>query len=309
MQTQTFHLQNLSALHVGTGQGVGVVDLPIARAKSTNLPIVPGSAIKGVLRDELVAQSLINSADVNTLFGPDSALDEAHAGAIAFGDANLLLLPIRSFAGTVAYATCPFILRQYKRDNQNNTAHLSIPQLTASDDNDVSARVTNNSSLIVRGTNLIALEDLDIQAYDTSSTEQWADVITQALYPESSKDYADWREQVAKRFVILPDDIFSFLADTATEVRTRIRIDNKTRTVINGALWTEENLPADTVFWGVVGVSPSRKKSDSRSAIELAELLPKQEIQMQIGGKHTVGRGFCRLLLDANNDTNSQKEV
>lgn len=42
MQTQIFHLQNLSALHVGTGQGVGVgvVDLPIARSKSTNLPLV-----------------------------------------------------------------------------------------------------------------------------------------------------------------------------------------------------------------------------------------------------------------------------
>ncbi len=33
MQTRIFHLQALSALHVGTGQGVGIVDLPIARAK------------------------------------------------------------------------------------------------------------------------------------------------------------------------------------------------------------------------------------------------------------------------------------
>ena len=45
MQTKIFHLHALSALHVGTGQGVGVVDLPIARAKATNLPLVPGSAL------------------------------------------------------------------------------------------------------------------------------------------------------------------------------------------------------------------------------------------------------------------------
>lgn len=301
MQTQIFHLQNLSALHVGTGQGIGVVDSPIARSKSTNLPLVPGSAIKGVLRDELAAQSLINTADVNTLFGPDNALDEAHTGAIAFGDANLLLLPIRSFAGTVAYATCPFILRQYKRDNSAKLDGLQIPELAGSDDNTVSARVTANSSLIVSGTDRIALEDLDIQAYDNDSTQKWADAITESVFPESTKDYKDWRTQVARRFVILPDDIFSFLADTATEVRTRIRIDRKTRTVQQGALWTEENLPADSVFWGVIGVSQSRKKSDNRSAQDLADLLPKEEIKIQIGGKHTVGRGFCRLLLNANN--------
>lgn len=301
MQTQIFHLQNLSALHVGTGQGVGVVDLPIARSKSTNLPLVPGSAIKGVLRDELASQEFLQPNDIQTLFGPDTSLEDAHAGAIAFGDANLLLLPIRSFAGTVAYATCPFILRQYKRDNTSNTADLQIPQLAGSDDDTVSARVTVGSSLIVQGTDRIALEDLDIQAYDNDSTQKWADAITESLYPENSKDYEDWRTQVASRFVILPDDIFSFLADTATEIRTRIRIDRKTRTVQQGALWTEENLPADSVFWGVLGVSQSRKKSDDRSAQNLADLLPKQEIKIQIGGKHTVGRGFCRLLLNANN--------
>jgi len=301
MQTQIFHLQNLSALHVGTGQGVGVVDLPIARAKSTNLPLIPGSAIKGVLRDELAAQKLLQENDIQTLFGPDSALDDAHAGAIAFGDANLLLLPIRSFAGTVAYATCPFILRQYKRDSRTNLEDLQIPQLSDSDDNTVSARVTANSSLMISGTGRIALEDLDIQAYDNDNTQEWANAITESLFPESTKDYEDWRTQVAKRFVILPDDIFSFLADTATEVRTRIRIDRKTRTVQQGALWTEENLPADSVFWGVLGVSQSRKKSDDRSAQDLADLLPKKEIQIQIGGKHTVGRGFCRLLLTSDN--------
>jgi CRISPR-associated protein Cmr4 len=36
MLTRIFHLNALSALHVGVGQAVGVVDLPIARAKATN---------------------------------------------------------------------------------------------------------------------------------------------------------------------------------------------------------------------------------------------------------------------------------
>lgn len=286
MQTRIFHLQNLTALHVGTGQGVGVVDLPIARSKATNLPIVPGSAIKGVLRDELKSQGIIQDGDVNVLFGKDKDAD--HAGAIAFGDANLLILPIRSFAGTVAFATCPYILRQYGRDiNENLT-------LTTEENK---AYVVDGSALLMG--NKIALEDLDIVAKSTQEVKTIADKISQALYPDSTANADEWRKQFGQRFVILPDDIFSFLADTATEIRTRIRIVRETRIVQDGALWTEENLPADAVLWGVLGVSKARDKS-GRSEEELANLLPKDEVNIQIGGKHTVGRGFCRLLISKN---------
>lgn len=293
MQTRIFHLQNLSALHVGTGQGVGVVDLPIARAKATNLPIVPGSALKGVLRDELKSQKNLNEQTINTLFGKYENAD--HAGAIAFGDANLLLLPIRSFAGTVAYATCPFILRQYKRDLGLD---LTIPEIANN-----RASITTQSALLIDSQ--IGLEDLDIVANQDSDTDSWADAITQRLYPDSILDAKAWQTEVKKRFVILPDSIFSFLADTATEIRTRIRIDRETRVVQQGALWTEENLPSDTVLWGVIGISDSRNRNsknpeneqDKRNAEDLANLLPTDEINLQIGGKHTVGRGVCRLLI------------
>lgn len=288
MQTRIFHLQALSALHVGTGQGVGIVDLPIARAKATNLPIIAGSALKGVLRDEASAQLSLNGQDIQTLFGP-ATTDATHAGAIAFGDAQLLLLPIRSFAGTVAYATCPYILRQYQRDARSS---LDIPKLEAD-----KARVADDSILFVANGKM-ALEDLDIEAYETGLAGQWADHITEQLYPESVAQYDKWRDAVKARFVILPDDIFSFLADTATEIRTRIRIDRDTRVVMNGALWTEENLPAESVLWGVLGISASRNKNNEKTAQELAALLPVgKELSLQIGGKHTVGRGFCRLLL------------
>lgn len=289
MQTRIFHLQALSALHVGTGQGVGIVDLPIARTKATNLPIVAGSALKGVLRDEAESQLNLGKDQIKTLFGPVDT-DASHAGAIAFGDAQLLLLPIRSFAGTVAYATCPYILRQYQRDVGSD---LQIPELEAD-----KARVTEDSVLFVSNGKM-ALEDLDIEAYSTGLAGQWADQITEQLYPKSVAQYEQWRKAVKARFVILPDDIFSFLADTATEIRTRIRIDRDTRVVMNGALWTEENLPAESVLWGVIGISASRNKDHSKTAAELAELLPSgKELSLQLGGKHTVGRGFCRLLLN-----------
>ena len=302
MKTCIFHLNNVTALHVGTGQGVGVVDLPIARSKATNLPIVPGSAIKGVLRDEIFQhlksnelykditdqeeQNIAITNMINTLFGKNENAD--HAGAVAFGDANLLILPIRSFAGTVAYATCPYILKQYQRDVARNLKAL---------ENLKGAALISNESVLVVQNSTIALEDLDIQSKQDTNAQEWAGFIAEQLYPDSVADAQSWREEFIKRFVVLPDNIFSFLADTATEIRTRIRIDRETRMVVDGALWTEENLPAESVLWGVLGVSQSRDKNNKKSAEDLAQLLPKEEITIQIGGKHTVGRGFCRLLI------------
>ena len=189
MQTKIFHLHALSALHVGTGQGVGVVDLPIARAKATNLPLVPGSALKGVLRDEAAQQWKLDGQQIKSLFGPDNTVEDSHAGALALGDAHLLLLPIRSFAGTVAYATCPFILRRYARDHN---AEIPVVGLVKSE----TAAVTNNSMLYVdKAETKLALEDLDLSANTVESVDQWADYIAAQLYPDSVSQAEAWREQ------------------------------------------------------------------------------------------------------------------
>jgi len=281
MESRIFHLQALSALHVGTGQGVGVVDLPIARSKATNLPLVPGSSLKGVLRDEW--EKPLGKDKVHSLFGPYHQQEASFAGAIAFGDAHLLILPIRSFAGTVAYATCPFILKQYQRDLQLNALDIPVAD---------KAIVTQDTALKLAGK--VALEDLDIVTDTTNSADGWAEAIAQALYPDS----VDWQQAFKARFVILPDNTFSFLADTATEIRTRIRIERETRIVKEGALWTEENLPTDSVLWGVMGISQARDRS-GLDAKALSNFLPVGETALQLGGKHTVGRGLCRFLLNA----------
>lgn len=293
MNTRIFHLHALSALHVGTGQGIGAVDLPIARSRATNLPLVPGSALKGVLRDEAKEKWHVSKDDIQALFGADSQADKEniHAGAAAFGDAHLLLLPIRSFAGTVAFATCPFILQRYARDVRGILPES--PKVPALKD---SASVPDNTVLRVSGSQ-IALEDLDIDSETGTEAKQWAEHIAAAVYPENTANSEAWREQLCQRFIILPDSTFSFLADTATEIRMRIRIDRETRIVKEGALWSEENLPAESVLYGILAIDKSRHSRNAKSADELSALIPAGETQIQIGGKHTVGRGLCRLVL------------
>ena len=49
-----------------------------------------------------------------------------------------------------------------------------------------------------------------------------------------------------------PDSAFDFLCETGTEVNTRVKINEDTKTVVDGALWTEESLPSETILAGIV---------------------------------------------------------
>ena len=287
MMARLFHLHTLSALHCGTGQSVGVVDLPIARAKATKLPIVPGSSLRGVLRD-----ATISDADAEALFGPRNVTDGtgAFAGALAVGDANLLALPVRSLGGIVCYATSPFILGRYMRDLDR--AGKPAPSKVAPVDN--TALVPPASVNRVDGK--IVLEDVDLSTKDNDVAEQWAQHLALLLY---AGDDASQREFIA-RFAVLPDDVMDFLSETATEVRARVAIDPQKGTVKTGALWYEESLPAESVLWGVLALSSSSRPDDGRSEEELAKLLPRGAPLLQLGGNASVGHGLVRFVTEEN---------
>src|SRR5438552_6026495 len=109
MNTKLTFVHVLSPLHAGTGQGVGVIDLPIAREKATGIPFLPGSSLKGTLRD------LCTDTRCEKVFGPGTNNAAEYASAVQFSDQRLLLLPIRSLAGTFAWVTSPYLLHRFVR--------------------------------------------------------------------------------------------------------------------------------------------------------------------------------------------------
>src|SRR5216684_3419020 len=116
MNARLLFVHALSPLHAGTGQGVGVIDLPIAREKSTGIPFLPGSSLKGALRARCSGKECVQ------VFGPDTvdvASDSNHASSAQFSDQRLLLLPIRSLAGTFAWVTSPYVLYRLVRDMED----------------------------------------------------------------------------------------------------------------------------------------------------------------------------------------------
>lgn len=286
MQPYLYHLHALSALHCGTGQSVGIVDLPIARARATQLPIVPGSSLRGVLRAMIEGE---NPSAAPALFGPRaiSGTEDIFAGALTLGDATLLLLPVRALAGILCYVTSPFVLNRYAQDLRR--AGLTVPALPAKPQAG-RARVAPGSVNRANGT--LILEDLDLSAEEDPALVAWASLIADQVHPTDAGSRAD----LSQRLALVPDDILAFLSETATEVRTRIAIDPATGTVKRGALWYEENLPAEAVLWGIYTLEASRNRQDPRTRAALSQALPASGALVQLGGKAGIGRGLCRLL-------------
>jgi CRISPR-associated protein Cmr4 len=293
MQTRLFHLHAVSPLHVGVGQAIGVVDLPIMREKATHLPIVPGSSLKGVMRDEFA-----DHPQQETLFGPPTADAEkkAFAGAVAFGDAHLLVLPVRSLVGICAFVTSPFLLNRY-RTAAHRAGRGNLPAVPD---------VPTDQALVVPECQLLhdkktlVLEDLDLPANPSAEAQTWAQALSDALQD------ADFAAHFRPRFVILPDEVLGFLADNGTEIRARIAIDDKTKTVRRGQLWYEENLPSETLLFGLLAFDRPRapageERAEPRHDIDTAAAFTQHvgaARLIQIGGKATVGRGLVRFLLD-----------
>lgn len=291
MSVHVLYVHALSPLHAGTGQSVGAIELALARDRATGFPYLPGSSLKGSLRARATQE---NRANVTGVFGPETKLAHEHAGAVAIGDANLLLLPLRSIKGTFAWATSPYLLARFARDLAEAGKAL-LPALTAPGLEEV--LLTSTSSLSMPGAggkHVVVFEDLDLASVtgNQGPLDELAKYLGRELFPAPAD--SAWVEGLKKRLCVVHDDVMAFFSEHATDVVARVALKNDTKTVEN--LWHEENLPTESVLVSLVATAPNRKTQLDDAGI-FAELAHLAATPMQLGGKATVGRGRCRLVL------------
>lgn len=288
MNARLLFVHALSPLHAGTGQGVGVIDLPISREKATGLPYLPGSSLKGVLRDACLDNEMRKK-----VFGPDTGSDHEHAGSVQISDQRLLLLPVRSLAGTFAWLTSPYVLRRLQRDTVASAVD-GLPHGVPSPDIESCVICSEDSRIVVNGQ--VVMEDLDLIAAPRNEAREWAEWIGKRVFPDDTV----WQQMLTARFCVVHDDVLSFLLDTATEVIARIKLLEDAKTVKEGGLWYEEALPTETILSGLVVATPVNAVKVTRDEVfkVLADLTGKP---LQLGGKATVGRGLCRLQMTGGN--------
>lgn len=286
MKTRAYLLHAMSPLHAGTGQGVDVIDLPIARMRSTGIPLVPGSSIKGVLRDARRDES--DGDDLLAVFGPDTENAGEHAGALVAGDARLLALPVRCFKGTFAWVSSPLLLSLAARDLEGLEGLPGTLEVSTRHEARVGSLATS-LNVSRNGAPKVYLEDLDLDAREDPLVAKWGELLASAVYRGDE-------DTLRRRFVVVDDETMTFLWETATQLDTRVRLDNATRTVARGALWIEESLPPETLLVGILAADRSRRKGHALQPTEVLDRALADETALQFGGKATVGRGRCRML-------------
>src|SRR5262249_1415243 len=239
-----YWLHALTSLHVGSGRGVGFIDLPIMREKVTNWPFIPGSTVKGVVADAFQATEEARKANSpdgklrKAAFGlsDDDNSNSGNSGALIFTDARLICLPVCSLFGTFAWVTSVFALQRLQRDLES--AEL-VDNLQVPKDPQDTLLLPQGIGSILKDTNnnKVYFEDLHFSSREDQAVKNWAEHIAQWVFSDQP-----WQEAFKQRFAVIPNNSFDFLSKTGTEVNARVRIAPERKTVEQGALWYEESL-------------------------------------------------------------------
>ncbi len=298
---KTLYIYTESGLHAGTGTGLGAVDLPIQREQTTGYPMIQGSGVKGALR----SQSDADQRDKEVVFGPDNQQGNQpdFAGAAAFGDARILLFPVRALNGVFVWTTCESVLARFVRDcRPQNTP--KIPSV-------------REDSVLVSDMSIAKRQKMVLEEYiynalqlqqDPLIQKAWGDWFAENALPTDGNNgvyESHYQDAMKKRLVILPDNDFRDFTLYATQVVTRVALSDSTKTVIAGP-FTMELLPSDTLLYVPITSQDPRSTSpyftEGKKAKDVltwfdSRCFTSNSIppRIQIGGDETVGYGRVAL--------------
>ena len=284
----------VSPVHMGTGQAIGVIDNPIQRERHTGHPCFAGSGIKGAVRHSF---ELLGGTEeyLDRLFGPEARSDQLHAGAVSFGDAQLVAMPVRSLKEGFVWATCPQALWRTRRLLGLVGATPEWPDLGEIAEGH--CRVFDQA-LLYQGK--LHLEGFEYKALEANGIEKIARDLAAKAIP-AGKDFDYFRNKLGRHLVLLSDTDFAFFAQHGTLIEPHVRINPETGTADEGGLFYTENLPPEAILVAPLLVSQTRDGKEEGLGAEAVMQVVKTVINggkdgqgrlLQIGGDATTGRGL-----------------
>ena len=291
-QQAVMFLYAISPVHMGAGSATGVIDNPIQRERHTNHPCFAGSGLKGAVRHGFEALGG-DPALINRLFGPESRSTELHAGAVSFGDAQLVAFPVRCLKNGYVYATCPQALARTRRLLDLVGVGGGWGSLPA---------IPEGHCAVLNRKLLSQADKLHLEAFEyeamkdgTEGLAKLASDLAQQATPEGD-GYSFFRDKLKNDLVVLSDTDFAYFVEHATVVEPHVRIDDRTGTADDGGLFYTENLPPESLLIAPLFASRTRSGANDGSEMEAVDVMLKIRAingrLLQIGGDATTGRGL-----------------
>jgi len=293
MRKEYYLLKVLTPLHIGAGQGLGHVDLPIVREAHTNFPYIPGTSLKGALRNLEINQvarargekpsqveerltknkfdqkeeDILRLAKIFGVAGEGAEEGkEVGAGKVLFSDAFIVLFPVKSAKGIFSLTTCPYVINRFFELLGIDQRVKDVPE------GKVKVLNTNGHKNLIKDNNKhkLLLEEFVFEAEESEELKKFVELVGVFVGEENKQ-----------RIVCVNDTDFKDFVSNYTEVQTHIKINLDTGTVEEGALWTEEYVPAESVF--------------AFSLVFLEELDFTLPTTFHLGGDITTGKGFVKV--------------
>ncbi|MFZ8860064.1 MAG: type III-B CRISPR module RAMP protein Cmr4 [Thermocrinis sp.] len=302
MRKEYYLLKVLTPLHIGAGQGLGHVDLPIVREAHTNFPYIPGTSLKGALRNLEINQvarargekpsqvekrltdkdkfdpedrDILRLAKIFGTAGEVAERDkealekvkEVGAGKVLFLDAFIVLFPVKSAKGIFSLTTCPYVINRFFELLGIDQRVEDVPE------GKVKVLNINGHKNLIKDNNeyKLLLEEFVFEAEESEELKKFVELVGTFV-----------GEEKKQRIVCVNDTDFMDFVSNYTEVRTHIKINLDTGTVDRGALWTEEYVPAESIF--------------AFSLVFLEEEISfTPPTTFHLGGDITTGKGFVKV--------------
>ena len=255
-----------TSVHSGSGRGMGVVDLPVAREAATDFPVLVGSSLKGALRDK--AETLDKEPNTSTSPG-DRFGKPDNAGDLLVSDGRLLLLPVRSLTTSFRWVTCPHLIERYRRDLKRArlTPRPEIPCI-------------KEQTVLASGGGSLFLEERQFTVVDKPPEQLVAAISPLVLHEET-------RDRLGSGVAVLHDDDFAWFVRYGLPIQARNYLDDTSKKSLN--LWYEETLPPDTIMYALVA-------GRNDGAVDTMRVLfADEDPYLQVGGNETVGQGWLAV--------------
>lgn len=294
------YLKCIEECHIGSGESVNIIDLPIQREKHTGFPFITSNSLKGSLREHF---ENVNDDEVKNLylFGHEQSAYKKlnaeskkeypnidRAGSIAITDSRLLLFPVRSYYGIWAYITCPYVLKNFA--THYNTYVKPESPISFKDLDNCIDLVSDESKIYKseQNHNFAYLEEHKL-SLNISNNQNFTDNIITLINQTNIQN-------LFENILIVQDEIFSYFTNFHTIISPHNKISDQG---ISENLFYEEMLNCESILYSFVfdsNIFANYIFEESSPSKYFKKILNQNNI-FQIGAGQTTGKGIINAII------------